>query len=76
MKTINFAVFEDFATALKINSSKSYYSIESYGSLVGMGDIYIDIPIYRYETYYHDTNIKICISIDAHACYNFNILMQ
>ena len=33
-KTINFAVFEDFATASKIKSSKSYYSIESYGSLV------------------------------------------
>ena len=33
---INFAVFEDFTTALglKINSSKSYYSIESYDSLV------------------------------------------
>ena len=24
---------ENFATALKMNSSKSYYSIESYGSL-------------------------------------------
>ena len=46
--------------------------------VVGMGDIYIDIPIYRYETYYHDTNIKTFISIDAHACacHYFNILMQ
>ena len=34
LRTINFAVFEDFATASNINSSKSYYSIESYGSLV------------------------------------------
>ena len=33
-RTINFAVFEDFTTASKINSSKSYYSIESYDSLV------------------------------------------
>ena len=32
--TINFAVFEDFTTASKINSSKYYYSIESYDSLV------------------------------------------
>ena len=30
LRTINFAVFEDFTTASKINSSKSYYSIESY----------------------------------------------
>ena len=34
MRTINFAVFEDFTTASKINSLKSYYSIESYDSLV------------------------------------------
>ena len=34
LRTINFAVFEDFATASKINSSKSYFSIESFGSLV------------------------------------------
>ena len=34
MRTINFAVFENFTTASKINSSKSYYSIESYDSLV------------------------------------------
>ena len=33
-RTINFTVFEDFASASKINSSKSYYSIEPYGSLV------------------------------------------
>ena len=33
-RTINFTVFEDFALALKIISSKSYYSIESYGSLI------------------------------------------
>ena len=32
-RTINFAVFEDFTTTSKINSSKSY-SIESYDSLV------------------------------------------
>ena len=38
--------------------------------------IYIDIPIYQYETYYHNINIKIFISIDACACHNFNILMQ
>ena len=34
LRKINLAVFEDFATASKINSSKSYYSIESYDSLV------------------------------------------
>ena len=34
LRTINFTVFEDFTSASKINSSKSYYSIESYGSLV------------------------------------------
>ena len=32
-RTINFAVFEDFTTTLKINSSKSYNNIESYDSL-------------------------------------------
>ena len=32
-RTINFAVFEGFTTTSKINSSKSYYSIESYDSL-------------------------------------------
>ena len=37
--TINFAVFEDFATASKINSSKSYYCIESYGSLVDLRNL-------------------------------------
>ena len=40
---------------------------------------YISIyQYYRYETYYHDINIKIFILIDAHACacHNFNILMQ
>ena len=30
-RTINFAVFEDFAAASKINSSKSYYVTEYYG---------------------------------------------
>ena len=34
LRTINFAVFENFPTASIINSSKSYYSIESYDSLV------------------------------------------
>ena len=34
LRTINFTVFEDFTTASKINSLKSYYSIESYDSLV------------------------------------------
>ena len=33
LRTINFTVFENFTTTLKINSSKSYYSIESYDSL-------------------------------------------
>ena len=33
-RTINFAVFEEFTTNSKMNSSKSYYSIESYDSLV------------------------------------------
>ena len=33
-RTINFTVFEDFVTASKLNSSKSCYSIDSYGSLV------------------------------------------
>ena len=33
-RTINFAVFEDFTTTSKINTSKSYNSIESYDSLV------------------------------------------
>ena len=33
-RTINFAVLEDFTTASKINSSKTYYSIECYDSLV------------------------------------------
>ena len=32
-RTINFAVFKDFTTTSKINSSKSYYSIESYESI-------------------------------------------
>ena len=34
--TKDFAVYEDFTTALKINSLKSYYSIESYDSLVDL----------------------------------------
>ena len=33
-RTINFAIFKDFATASKINSLKSYDSIESCDSLV------------------------------------------
>ena len=33
-RTKNFAVVEDFTTASKINALKSYYSIESYDSLV------------------------------------------
>ena len=32
-RTINFTVFEDFTTISKINSLKSYYSVESYDSL-------------------------------------------
>ena len=31
---VDFAVFDDFTTASKINSSNSYYSIESYDILV------------------------------------------
>ena len=40
--------------------------------------IYINIPIYRYETYYHDTNINIFISIDARVCagHHFNAIME
>ena len=34
LRTINFFVFEDFTTALKINPSKSYYSTVCYDSLV------------------------------------------
>ena len=33
-RIINFVVFKDFTTASKINSSKSYYIIGSYDSLV------------------------------------------
>ena len=47
-KTINFAVFEDFTTALKINSSKSYYSIESYDSLVDPRNLIREIFQYRW----------------------------
>ena len=39
LRTINFIVFEDFTTSSKINSSKSYYSIESYDSLVDPGNL-------------------------------------
>ena len=39
-KTLNFAVFKNrFTTVLKINSSKSYYSIESYDSLVDLQNL-------------------------------------
>ena len=34
LRTINFAVFEDFIAALKINSLKSYHTTEYYDSLV------------------------------------------
>ena len=34
LRIINFAVLDDFTTASKINSLKSYYSTESYDSLV------------------------------------------
>ena len=34
LSTINFAVFEGFAAASKINFSKSYYATEYYDSLV------------------------------------------
>ena len=47
LRTINFIVFEDFASATKINSSKSYYSIESYGSLVDPRNLICDM--YRKE---------------------------
>ena len=33
-RTINFAVFEDFTAASKINSSKFYYTTEYYDNLV------------------------------------------
>ena len=39
-RTINFAVFEHFTTTSKINSSKSYYSIESY-NLVDPQNFYL-----------------------------------
>ena len=42
-RTLNFAVFEDFTTALKINSSKSYYSIESFDSLVDPQNLICEI---------------------------------
>ena len=48
MRTINFAVFEDFTTASKINSLKSYYSIESYDSLVDPQNLICEMYIYIY----------------------------
>ena len=47
LRTINFAVFEDFTTASKINSSKSYYSIESYDSLVDPRNLIREMFRYR-----------------------------
>ena len=43
LRTINFTVFEDFSTALKINSLKSYYSIESYDNLVDPQNLICEI---------------------------------
>ena len=57
-RTIIFTVFKDFTTTLKINSSKSYYSIESYDSLVDLRnlihEIYcgeITLKIFCFENY-------------------------
>ena len=44
-RTINFAVFEDFTTASKINSLKSY--IESYDSLVDPRNLIHEMFRYR-----------------------------
>ena len=67
-RTINFAVFEDFATASKINSSKSYCSIESFGSLV------VSRILIR-EMYHGEITLKISSSKITHytvsnACHN------
>ena len=69
-RIINFAVFEDLTTASKINSSKSYYSIESYDSLVDpqnlireiyRGEITLKFSASKITRYTVCVQYKICI---------------
>ena len=68
MGTINFAVFEDITTALKIYSLKSYYSTESYNSLVDPRNLIHEI--------YHGEITLIIFCLKNYPLYGIIILMH
>ena len=52
LRAINFAVFEDFTAISKINSSKSYYTTDSYDSLADSQNLI-------HEIYHGEITLKI-----------------